>query len=74
MSKDSAGRREIRLAYKSVAEMLDCLEGIASEQGLEGLSPFSRNPEAMISGGSAAARLLRSMSSRLKRTQADSHC
>ena len=40
--------RKMAMAENALAAVIDCLHGIVSEQGYEGLRPYTTNPARMM--------------------------
>ena len=51
--------RKMAMAERAVADVIDCLNGIVSEQGYEGLRPYTVNPVRMMAELGVARKLLR---------------
>jgi len=46
------------MAERTLAELIDCLEGIVSEQGYEGLANYTKDPERLMAEAAGAKDLL----------------
>ena len=51
--------RKMAMAGKAMADVIDCLNGIVSEQGYEGLRPYTVNPARMMAELGEARKLIR---------------
>jgi len=51
--------RKMAMAEKSLADAVDCLNGIVSEQGYEGLANYAKDPRRLMAGLSRARECVR---------------
>ena len=49
----------MKMAAKAVHDLIDCLEGVVSEQGYEGIERYAHDPERMLAEAKAAEEYLR---------------